>query len=69
MKLTRPQRRILEAAVEEGSTIVYGRNGAAVLNLRDKELVTVDWGHEPSAQGFRDRIVVTPTEAGRALLR
>lgn len=68
MKLTAPQRRILTDAVRNGETIVYGRNGTAVHNLRLMGLVTVDWGHEPSAQGFRDRIVVRPTDAGRAAL-
>jgi hypothetical protein len=64
-KLTKPQRRILSDAVRDGKTIVYGRNGAAVLNLRDAGLVTVDWGREPNAQGFREVITVWPTDAGR----
>lgn len=67
-KLTAPQRRILTDAVREGEIIVYGRSGAAVHNLRMSGLADVDWWHEISAQGFRDRFVVRPTEAGRKLI-
>lgn len=68
MKLTKPQHRILSDAVRDGKTIVYGRNGAAAHNLRIKGLATTDWAHEPSAQGFRDRITVRPTNAGKELI-
>jgi hypothetical protein len=65
MKLTKPQRRILEDAVRDGKTIVGGRNIPAVNNLKDAGLITADWVNERGGQQWRWNITVRPTDAGR----